>query len=334
MPNEDNNKSNIPLPEKSLRFKLFYWINVFLVKMIDHPAFYHLVYLLIPDQLYIKMLFRIKTKVKLNLDSPEGFNQKLQWLKVRWYDPLAIQCADKLTVREYVTVKIGEKYLNELYGQYDSFESIDFNELPDTFVLKTNHGSGSIILCQDKCSFDKPEASRKFKKWLKTNYYWFSREWVYKTIKPRIIAERFLLDENNQPPRDYKIYCFHGEPKLIVVIIDRFSSPKENYYDLDWNFLDLQVKFDSDRTTPLEKPPQLEEMLQLCRALSSPFPHVRVDFYLVKGQIIFGELTFFTTGGFKSFRTPQLDHLLGNWLDLGRIENQTNSTTTGSGLQL
>lgn len=320
-PSKDSEVSNQPLPESSIRFKVFYWINVVLVKMINHPAFYRILSWLIPDKPYLKMLYRIKTKVKLDFENPKGYNQKLQWLKVNWFDPVAIQCADKLAVRDYVESKIGSQYLNELYGQYDSFDSIDFDKLPDSFVLKTNHGSGSLILCPDKSQFDRIAGEKKFRKWLKLNYYWIGREWVYKTIKPKILAERFLVDENNQPPRDYKIYCFHGEPKLIVVILDRFGSPKENYYDLNWNFLDLQVKFDSDRTTLVERPPQLEEILQICRTLSKPFPHVRVDIYLVNRQIVFGELTFFTTGGFKNFRTSKLDALLGGWLDIEKVKS-------------
>jgi len=315
-----------PLPENTIRFKILYWINIFLVRMLDHPIFYWVMAFLIPDRPYLKLMYRIKTKCHLDLDHPVGYNQKLQWLKLYWHDPLATKCADKLAVRDYVAQTIGPAYLNEIYGVYKDYASIRFDELPESFVLKTNHGSGSLILCPNKSQLDHQAAAKKFKKWMRMNYAWIAREWMYKEITPRILAEKLMVDDDGQPPRDYKIYCFHGEPKLIIVILDRFKVPKESNYDLDWNFIDLQVKYESDKNNPLEKPPQLDEMLRVCRALSKPFPHVRVDLYLVNGQIKFGELTYFTTGGFKNFRTPQLDDLLGSWLDINKVAGEPVET--------
>ena len=276
----------------------------------------------ISSQKSIKMTFKKRLKRTLNLDKPILYNDKLQWLKLYWRDDLAIICADKYAVRDFVKQKIGEEYLNELYGVYDSFNSIDFDSLPTQFVLKGTHGSGFNIICRDKTKFDYEHAKEKLSLWLKINYFYKGREWVYQSIKPRIISEKYLCDENGQPPMDYKIYCFNGIPRLIQVDIDRFGKHKQNFYDCEWNFRDVHIWCENDKELIIEKPSNFEKMIELSKLLSLPFPHVRVDFYNLNGKIILGELTFFHLNGYMPFIDKSLEYEMGNWLDLSKINQK------------
>lgn len=272
----------------------------------------------IDDERVIKLRYKISTGQRLNLENPITYTEKLQWLKLNWYDPIATKCTDKYEVREFVKERIGEQYLNELYGVYDSVEEIDLNKLPDSFVLKATHGSGWNIICRDKNKMNWAVELKKMKRWLKTNYYWFGREWNYKDIKPRIICEKYLAEEDGEPPKDYKIFCFHGEPKFIQVDIDRFKGHKRNIYDLEWNLLDAEFLYPKFNEKLIKKPVKLSEMIELSRKLSKDFPHVRVDFFIVENKIYFGELTFFPESGFKKFKPEDFEIQVGSWLKLSK----------------
>lgn len=272
------------------------------------------------DLTLIRRKFKKRTGRNVEFKAPTKYNDKLQWLKLYWKDPLAATCADKYEVRKTVKDLIGNKYLNEIYGVYESVDQININNLPDSFVLKGTHGSGFNIICEDKSKLNWKSEFQTMKRWLNYNYYWQNREWVYKGLKPRIISEKFLSDARGIPPMDYKIFCFHGEPKIIQVDIDRFGGHKQNFYDTEWNFRDVEIWCDNDKSIELTKPVNFNEMLEVSRKLSKPFPHVRVDLYNLDGQIIFGELTFFHLSGMQKFRNEALEKEMGKWLRLEQID--------------
>src|SRR5690625_1334207 len=270
----------------------------------------------IPDKALLQLRFRKRLKRKLNLKKPEKYNDKLQWLKLNWYNPLATKCADKYEVREYIEEKISSKYLNDLFAVYENVDEIKLEELPNSFVLKSTHGTSEVIICRDKNKFDLEKQKKIMKGWLKKNIYWTTREWVYRDIKPRIICEK-LLNDSTGDLLDYKIFCFDGEPKLIQVDFDRFNNHKRNIYDLEWNLLEnIEINYESDPGTIIEKPKNLDKMLELSRILSEDFPHVRVDFYNMDGKIIFGELTFFPGSGLLKFNSEEFELKMGQWLKL------------------
>lgn len=268
------------------------------------------------DERVIKRTFKKRLGRLPNLESPIMFNDKLQWLKLNWRDPIAVKCADKFEVRRFVADRIGEEYLNELIGVWESVEEIDIGKLPDRFVLKATHGSGYNIICRDKSKMNWAVELKKLKRWLRTDYSLYGREWVYKGIRPRIICEKYLEEPNTGELRDYKIFCFNGEPKLIQVDMNRFINHKRNIYDLNWNLMDCTIHYPNDPTAKVERPKKLEEMLQLSAKLSSGFPHVRVDFYYVEDSIVFGELTFFHGNGTKRILPVDFEVEMGNWLKL------------------
>lgn len=270
----------------------------------------------ISDKKLINKNFKKRFGRKVNFKNPEYYNDKIQWLKLYWRDPLATKCADKYEVRDYVKEKIGERYLNELLGVYESVEKIDLDKLPQSFVLKGTHGSGYNIICKNKDKMNWETEYKKMKTWLKESYYLKQREWVYKNIKPRIIAERYIEENESGQLKDYKIYCFDGEPKIIGVVFNQSTNTKSNFYDLDWNLLDKEIGYPSDPSAIISKPDTLDEMLELSRKLSKDFPHVRVDFYDINNKVIFGELTFTSENGMGRFHPPEFEKELGSYLNL------------------
>ena len=292
--------------------------NEFITYMYDQSKKLYYKYL-ISDQYLIKKTFKQRLGRELDLENPVKFNDKLQWLKLYWYDPLAQICADKYRVRDFVAKKIGKEYLNDLYGVYESVSDLDLNKLPNSFVLKCTHGSGFNIICKNKEKINWKDEFKKIKRWLNTDYYLFKREWVYKDIKPRIICEKYLEEEQTGDLKDYKIFCFHGEPKLIMVVTDRFENQRRNFYDINWDLMDVSTRFPRENRG-FSKPPNLDEMLELSRVLSKDFPHVRVDFYNVRNKIIFGELTFFHDSGYGIYKPVEFEIKMGSWLDLSKIK--------------
>lgn len=253
---------------------------------------------------------------ELDLNNPETFNEKLQWLKIHNRNPLYTTMVDKYAVKKYVADKIGEKYIIPTLGVWDNVEDIAFNKLPKQFVLKCTHDSGGIVICKDKSVLDFNEAKKKLKKSLETNFFLKWREWPYKNVKRRIIAEEFLEDANANELVDYKVLCFNGEPKIVEVHKGRFNGQHTtDNYDIFWNKTDIE-QYDlpkSDEIMP--KPAFLEEMLRLSKLLSKDLVHVRVDWYFANNRLYFGELTFFDGSGFNLF-CGDADELLGSWIKL------------------
>ena len=252
---------------------------------------------------------------KLNLNEPILFNEKLMYLKLKNIDNnLIIKCTDKYLVREYIKEKGYSSILNDLIGVYDSFDEINWEELPNKFALKCNHGCGYNIICTDKEKLDKNIVRKKINKWMNKKYGYETAEPHYTRIKPKIICEKFIDMGNDKLPTDYKIYCFNGEAKIILVMNDRGNNIKKEFYDKDWKLMHLR-KDEKHPKVLSEKPKNLKLMLKCAEDLSKPFEFVRVDFYNVNNNIIFGELTF-TPAGCNADYTVEADMQLGKMLKL------------------
>lgn len=266
----------------------------------------------------IEKIFKKEMGRSVNLDNPREFSDKIQWLKLNWYDPFASKCADKYEVRGIIEKMLGDELLNELYGVYESVEDIDISKLPNSFVLKGTHGSGYNLVCHDKNDMNWNKEFQKMKRWLRSNYFWKYREWVYKDLKPRIICEKYLVeDEFNPGLTDYKFYCFNGEPLYCQVISDRDTGGTIDFFDTNWNHMEfrgLQNWPNSEREIP--KPKHYDDMISYAKTLSKTFPFVRVDFYYVNNKIYFGELTFFPRSGYGSFFPKKWNVKLGGKLKL------------------
>lgn len=275
----------------------------------------------IPDKLYLKLMFQRRINKKLNLDNPKSYNEKLQWLKLNDRNPEYIKMVDKYEVRKYISEKIGGDYLIPLIGLYENFDDIDFENLPNQFVIKCTHDSGGIIICKDKSTFSISDAKKKINNNLKKNYYYHGREWAYKYIEPRIIIEKYMVDESATQLKDYKFFCFNGEPKAMFVATDRGIDTRFDFFDLDFNHLPFMQHYkNSDKL--IRKPAGFEKMVELARVLSEGIPHVRVDFYDINGKIYFGELTFFHFSGFEKFEPEEYDYIFGSWLDLPKASKK------------
>ncbi len=270
----------------------------------------------LPDQLYLKMMYQVKLGRKCNLSTPGTFNEKLNWLKLHDRQDQYTIMADKFEVRSYVKEILGEEYLIPLIGLWSKAEDIEFDQLPDQFVLKCTHDSASVIICKDKRNFDEKAAVEKLKQSLATNYFYASREWPYKNIVPRIIAEQYMVDESNTELKDYKIYNFNGEPKLIQVDFGRFSHHQRNLYTTDWEYIDEEIEYPKNPDVVINKPDNLDEMLQFARLLSKGIPSVRTDFYSINGKTYFGEITFYQEGGFAHFSSGEFEKKLGELISL------------------
>ncbi|MBR6446466.1 MAG: glycosyl transferase [Prevotella sp.] len=254
---------------------------------------------------------------KLNLDNPRTFNEKLQWIKLNDHNPLYTELVDKYRVKQYVTEKVGSEYVIPLLGQWDSVDKIEWEKLPNQFVIKCSHDSGSTVLCKDKSALDIDTAKKKLESSLKRNYYWESREWPYKNVKPRIFAEAYMEDEFGEL-RDYKWFCFDGEPKAMFVASDRQKNDEETKFDFyDENFNHLPItNGHPNSSTFIEKPKGFDIMKELASKLSKGLPEVRMDFYDVNGKVYFGEFTFFHWGGLMPFEPREWDLKFGDWIKL------------------
>lgn len=270
------------------------------------------------DEQFIRLYYWIKFKKSINLNNPKSYNEKLNWMKLYDRNPLYTKLADKLAVRDYVSERIGSEYLVPLLGVFDSFDQIDFSELPEQFVLKCNHDSGCVEICKDRKKFDVDAARKNITKALATNYFYSAREWQYKNIEPRIICEELLVDSVYEVPIDYKIQCFNGVPCLFMVCINRYTEGgvKFCYYDLDWNYLNNINTLSPLDDPGVEKPQNLQEMIEIAKALSKGLKTARIDLYVVNGKVYFGEITFAGHGGFHSSLTDYAEFTLGNKIEL------------------
>ncbi|MBQ6707718.1 MAG: glycosyl transferase [Clostridia bacterium] len=268
----------------------------------------------IPDKPYLKLVYWIKTGKKLNLKKPVGFNEKLNWLKVNKIHPEYTELVDKIAVRKYISEKIGEDALFPLLGSWDTFEDIDFDSLPDKFVLKCNHDSGSVKIIDDKNSIDKKDLSAFFNRRLKLNAFCLGREYPYKNVKPQIMAEAFMETPDGQGLNDYKFFCFNGKPEILFVATDRATDVKFDFFDMDFNHLDIyNIHEQSGKDIP--KPSCFEEMKEIAAKLTQGMEFVRLDLYEINGHIYFGEFTFFHGGGYYLFHPEHWEKDLGDLIE-------------------
>lgn len=268
----------------------------------------------IDDVRYLKMIYFFCFWKKLNLDNPKTYNEKLQWLKINDRKDIYTTMVDKYEVKKYVSNIIGEEYIIPTLGVWDNFDDIDFSLLPDKFVLKCTHDSGGLVICRDKKKFDIKKARDKINKTLKRNYYYLGREWPYKNVKPRIIAEEYIVDKNNEL-NDYKYFCFSGHPKMLFIASDRGIDTRFDFYDMNFRHLPfINGHPNSDKV--INRPVNFNKMRELASILSRDIPQVRVDFYDVDGKIYFGEMTFFHFSGFVPFEPGKWDKKIGEWLVL------------------
>lgn len=276
----------------------------------------------IPDKTYLKIVYRGLMGEKLCLETPQKFNEKLQWLKLFDRNPEHTKLVDKYEVREYIAQVIGDEYLIPILGVYDNFDEINFNELPDQFVLKCTHDSGGIVICKDKLKINIEEVRNKMNRYLKRNYYQLWREWPYKNIKPKIICEKYMVDESGTELKDYKFMCFNGKAKCLFVCSNRNtpSGLNVNIYDMDWNPMPFERRYPRSNKI-LPKPKNFDLMVELAEKLSRNITFVRVDFYDIHDKVYFGELTLYPGSGFEEFIPKSYDYLLGSWLELPKDKN-------------
>ena len=272
---------------------------------------------LFTDKFYLKHRFRVELGKKLDLNNPKTYNEKLQWLKLYDRRPEYCKMVDKYEAKQYVAEKIGAEYVVPNFGVWERFEDIDFDALPKQFVLKCTHDCGGLVICKDKAKLDIDAAKEKITRCLKRNYYWSSREWPYKAVKPRIIAEAYIEDEKTGDLPDYKFFAFDGEVKMMFIATERLSKEetKFDFFDADFQHLPF-LNGHPNAKIPPEKPQNFEKMKELAGKLSEGIPQVRVDFYEVNGNIYFGEITFFHWSGLVKFEPEEWDEKIGEWITL------------------
>lgn len=275
----------------------------------------------VSDENFVKWKYYLNFHKRLDLRNPQTFNEKLQWLKLYDQHEEYTQLVDKYEAKQFVASIIGKEYIIPTIGVYDSIEEIDFEYLPQQFVIKCTHNSGGIIVCKDKQILDIKNSCKQLEKWLKVNPYWKNREYPYKNVKPRIIIEQYMEDESGYELKDYKFFCFDGEPKCLFVATDRGKEGEEtkfDFFDLEWNHLPFTNGHPNSKQS-ISKPNSFENMIEISRRLSQGFPHVRVDLYNINGRIYFGELTFFHWSGLTPFVPEEWDYRFGEFLNLPQI---------------
>lgn len=274
------------------------------------------------DEVYLRKRYNCVLGQELDIVNPCTFNEKLQWLKIHDRNPEYIKMADKFYAKQFVAENIGEEHIIPTLGCWEHFEDINFDSLPEQFVLKCTHDSGGLVVVRDKNTFDKIKAKKKIEKCLKHNYFYNSREWPYKDIKPQIIAEKYMEDGQGQKGlTDYKFYCFNGKPEYLYVSVglENHETARISFLNLDWTFAD----FNRSDYLPLEKlptkPSQFEKMKEIATQLSKGCPFLRVDLYEINGKVYFGELTFYPAEGMMPFCPKEADKKLGDLLDISKV---------------
>ena len=289
-------------------------INKAIAANISKSRFSHL----IPDKAYLKYMYKAHFGKKLDLKEPKTFNEKIQWLKLYDRKPEYCSFVDKYEVKKYIAETLGEEYIIPTLGIYDHFDEIDFDTLPEQFVLKCTHDSGSVVICRDKSSFDKEQAKEKLMKNFESNLYWHGREWPYKDLKPRIIAEKYMEEKGSDDLIDYKFYCFNGEPKFLYVSVglSNHETARIGFVSFDWNIMEMKrTDFEGLVELPV-KPVTFDKMVEFSKVLSKDIPFLRADFYEINGELYFGEMTFFPGAGFTKLEPDGWDEKLGEWIVL------------------
>ena len=277
----------------------------------------------VPDKEYLEKVFRLKMNKELDFENPKTFNEKLNWLKLYDRKPIYTTMVDKYEVKKYVADIIGEEYVIPTLGVWDRFEDIDFDSLPEQFVLKCTHDSGGLVICKDKIKLNFSRAKKKINRSMKKNFYYRFREWSYKNVKPRIIAEQYMEDQNEaEGLTDYKFYCFNGEPKFLYVSqgLQDHATASISFLTTDWQFAPYERSDFKPLSELPRKPECLEQMLEISKKLSENIPFLRVDLYEINGKIYFSELTFYPCGGFMPFKNPEHDLEIGKMLILPKKE--------------
>ena len=271
----------------------------------------------IDDEKYIKMMYRIVFDKEIDLDNPKTFNEKLQWLKLNDRKPKYTKMVDKYEVKKYIADIIGEEYIIPTIGIYDDFDEIDFEKLPNQFVMKCTHDSKSIIICKDKEKLNKKKAKKQLMDNIKRDFYLLGREWAYKNVKPRIIIEKLMENRNGEELKDYKFFCFNGKVKLSSIVFGagEHSEIKIDFYDLNWNKMPFSRQYPCSDVKS-EKPKNYEEMIRLSEKIAKDIPFVRMDWYEINGKTYFGEMTFYPSSGFGKFHPERYDEILGNMIIL------------------
>lgn len=271
------------------------------------------------DSWYLKLVYKYTFGKPLNLKNPHTFNEKLQWLKIHDHNPLYTTMVDKYEVKKYVASIIGNQYIIPTIGVWDSFNEIDFDSLPEQFVLKCTHDSGGLVICKDKSKLDMKAARARIEKSMHNNFYYWGREWPYKNVRPRIIAEKYIEDHISAELTDYKLMIFNGELKCSFVCTRRYTGEglRVTFYDSDWNVMPFERYYPKEQK-PMPKPTSYKKMIKLAEKLSEGIPFVRIDFYEILGQPYFGEITFFPGNGMEKFSPEDYDLTLGEWIKLPR----------------
>lgn len=280
----------------------------------------------VPAEEFLKRRYRYSHRKVLDLEKPTTYTEKLQWLKLYDHRPEYTRMVDKYAVKDYVADKIGAEYVIPLLGVWDKVEDIDFDRLPERFVLKTTHDSGGIVLCNDKNHLDIPAAKRKLNHFLKRNYYDHNREWPYKHVPHRVIAEAYMEDSQYKELRDYKFFTFGGVPKVLYIAQGRGRGLQTyaDFFDMEFQHLPFTIDHDMAPVLP-EKPKNFEVMKELAAKLSEGTPQLRVDFYEVDGKVYFGEMTFFHCSGMVPFHPEEWDKIFGDWVILPPKQTEENA---------
>lgn len=288
----------------------FHWLVYYILLATKTAQF-------VPDKWYVKLEYRCLMGKRLDLKHPKTFNEKLQWLKIYDRRPEYTTMVDKYAVKQYVADRIGEQYIIPTLGVWDRPEQIEWDILPDKFVLKCTHNSGGLVICKDKKKLDKDAAIKKLSDALERDYYLASREWPYKNVSRRIIAEQYLEDATIADLRDYKFFCFNGKMRVFKIDFDRQTGHKANYFDRNGKLIPYGEKVcPPQKDKQLVIPQNFEEMIKVVEKLSEALPFGRIDFYNVKGKIYFGEITLFPAGGFGAFTDEIFDYELGGYIQL------------------
>ena len=278
----------------------------------------------LPDGIFLKLKYRCYTGRKLNLRKPCLYTEKLQWLKLYDHNPLYTQLVDKYEVKKFIRNKLGDNYIIPTLGVWDRFDDIDFDRLPNQFVLKCTHDSGGIVICKDKSNFNIPQAKVKLEESLKRDFYKSGREWPYKNVPRRIIAEKYMEDDETHELRDYKFFCFNGKPEVVFVASERQNEKAEtkfDFFDMGYNHLDIRSGH-PNAVLPPSKPSCFNEMKKLAEELSVGFSHVRIDFYQVNGAVYFGEFTLYHHSGFVLFEPENWNRYFGDLIILNNLEGK------------